>query len=46
VMKKFHLKFVKMKLSLNSVSIRLLTEYDLDKEPYELPNSLGKPVEA
>ena len=46
VMEKFHCKFVKMKSFLNSVSIRLLTEYDPDKEPYELSDPLGEPIEA
>jgi protein-tyrosine-phosphatase len=46
VMEKFHLKFVKMKSFLNSVSIRLLTEYDPDKEPYDVPDPLGEPIEA
>jgi protein-tyrosine-phosphatase len=45
VMEKFHLKFVKMKSFLNSVSIGLLTEYDPDKEPYNVPDPLGEPIE-
>ena len=46
VMERFHLKFVKMKSFLNSVSIRLLTEYDPDKEPYDVPDPLGEPIAA
>jgi protein-tyrosine-phosphatase len=46
VMEKFHLEFVKMKSFLNSVSIRLLTEYDSDKEPYDVSDPLGEPIES
>ncbi len=46
VMEKFHLKFLKMESFLNSDSIKLLTEYDPDKKPYDVPNPLGEPIEA
>lgn len=46
VMEKFYLKFLKMESFLNSVSIRLLTEYDPAKETYDVPDLLGESIEA
>jgi len=46
VMEKSHFKFVKMKSLFNTVSIRLLTEFDPDREPYDVPDPMAEPIEA
>ena len=46
VMEKFHLRLVKMKSMLSPVQVRMLTGYDANGEPYDVPDPMGKPITA
>ena len=46
VMEKFHLRQVKVKSILSSVRVRMLTVYDANGEPYDVPDPMGEPITA
>lgn len=46
VMERFHLKFIRMKSLFSSARSKLLTEYDARGEVAEVPDPMGKPLEA
>jgi protein-tyrosine phosphatase len=46
VMEKFHLRPVKMKSMLSSVRVRMLTAYEANGEPYDVPDPIGQPITA
>ena len=41
VMEKFHLRLVKMKSMLNPVKVRMLTRFEANGEPYDVPDPMG-----
>lgn len=46
VMEKFHLRWVKAKSMLSRVQVRMLTVYDAQGEPYDVPDPMGEPITA
>ena len=46
VMETFHLRPVKMKSMLSPAKVRMLTAYEANKEPYDIPDPMGKGITA
>jgi protein-tyrosine phosphatase len=46
VMERFHLKLVKVRSMLSPVKVRMLTAYEANGEPYDVPDPMGESITA
>ena len=46
VMEKFHLRLVRVRSMLSPVKVRMLTAYEDNPEPYDVPDPMGKGIAA
>ena len=46
VMERFHLRLVRVRTMLSSAKVRMLTAFEANGEPYDVPDPMGEPVRA